>query len=94
MLDLFLWLQREPSPFINFGADEADCTITQSHFRGVATGMAHLKTSVLGLSLQTHQRTTVAFVLIKTVYPLMKKRWKRNVKADTISDMYQVCEQH
>lgn len=56
--------------------------------------MAHLKISVLGLSLQTHHRTTVAFVLIRTVYPLMKKRWKRNVKADTILDMYQVCEQH
>lgn len=82
------------SKFINFGVDEADCTISQSHFKEVATGMAHLKTSVLGLSLQTHHKTTVVFVPFRTVYPLMKKRWKRNVKADSIEGMYQVHEQH
>lgn len=52
-----------PSPFINIGVDEADCTINQLNFREVATGMAHLKTSLLGLCLQTHHRSTVAFVL-------------------------------
>lgn len=81
-----------PSPLINFGVDEADCTITQSHFREFATGMAHLKTFLFGLSLQTHHRTTVVLALSKPVYPLMKKWWKRNVKADTIQDTYQVCE--
>lgn len=57
-----------------------------SHISGKLPGMGHVKTSLLGLSLQTHHRTTVAFVLLKTVYPLMKKRWKRNMKADTIQD--------
>lgn len=66
-----------------------------SHISGkLPLGWHTWKHPSLGCLFKPTTRPQWLLCCSKTVYPLMKNRWKRNVKAETIQDTYRVCEKH